>query len=76
MCNETPEYFVKKGIAAGNNGNHEAALKYFNRAIEIKPTYIDAWFYKTLALRNLGRYDEALECFKKALILDRLKNNK
>ncbi len=75
---ERPEYWHKKGIEVGNAGNHEEALKCFNRAIELEPTYVDAWFYKTLALRNLGRCKEAEECFKRALVINscKSKNNK
>ncbi|WP_048056466.1 tetratricopeptide repeat protein [Methanocaldococcus fervens] len=57
------EYYYKKGVEIGNKGDVEKALEYFNKAIKLNPFYIDAWFNKALALRILGRYEEARKCF-------------
>jgi superkiller protein 3 len=35
--------------------------------LKIDPNYYDAWNNKGLALGNLQRYKEAIECFDKAI---------
>ena len=47
----------------------ENALRAYNASIVIKPSK-DSLYYKGLTLRNLERYDEAIETFKEALELD------
>jgi tetratricopeptide (TPR) repeat protein len=44
----------------------DAALQAVNRAIEIDPSYPDAWHSKAVLLGNEGRYDEALEAARRA----------
>ncbi len=51
-------------------GDFEKALSYFEQAIIIKPNDPDLLNKKGVALRGLGRFDEALECFNKSLQLD------
>ncbi|AAB98572.1 TPA: tetratricopeptide repeat protein [Methanocaldococcus jannaschii] len=65
------EYYYKKGVEVGNKGDVEKALEYFNKAIELNPFYRDAWFNKALALRILGRYEEARECFFRGLAVEK-----
>lgn len=52
-----------------HRGNYKSALKFFNKAIELKSDYVEAWNSKGLALYKLGRYDEALKAFDKAIEL-------
>ena len=51
--------------------NFESAIKYFNRALEIRPkdgcTYND----KALCLVELGKQNKALECFNEGIRKDR-----
>ena len=51
-------------------------LEYFNKAIELNPFYRDAWFNKALALRILGRYEEARKCLIIGMSIERYSNNK
>ncbi len=61
---------VKKGKALLVDGNFEDALAYFEQALLLNQTDPDIWNHKGAALRSLGRYDEALECFNKSLEMD------
>ena len=64
------EFLIQKGITNLNDGNFEDALSYFEQALLLKPDDPDLWNQKGVALRSLGRYDEASECYNKSLQLD------
>ena len=64
------ESLTQKGITNLNDGNIEDALSYFEQALLLKPDDPDLWNQKGVALRSLGRYDEASECYNKSLQLD------
>ncbi|MBI5146010.1 MAG: tetratricopeptide repeat protein [Thaumarchaeota archaeon] len=61
---------VKKGKTLLVEGNFEDALAYFEQALLLSQNDPDIWNQKGAALRSLGRYDEALECFNKSLEID------
>ena len=64
------ESLIQKGITNLEDGNFEDALSYFEQALLLKPDDPDLWNQKGIALRSLGRYDEASECYNKSLQLD------
>ena len=64
------ESLIQKGITNLNDGNFEDTLSYFEQALLLKPDDPDLWNQKGVALRSLGRYDEASECYNKSLQLD------
>jgi len=64
------ESLIQKGITNLNDGSFEDALSYFEQALLLKPDDPDLWNQKGVALRSLGRYDEASECYNKSLQLD------
>ena len=64
------ESLIQKGITNLNDGNFEDALSYFEQALLLKPDDPDLWNQKGVALRSLGRYDEASECYNRSLQLD------
>ena len=64
------EHLIQNGIANLEDGNFEDALSYFEQALLLKPDDPDLWNQKGVALRSLGRYDEASECYNKSLQLD------
>ena len=64
------ETLIQKGIANLEDGNFEDALSFFEQALLLKPDDPDLWNQKGVALRSLGRYDEASECYNKSLQLD------
>ena len=53
-----------------DDGYYDKALNLFEQAILINQKDPDLWNLKGIALRSLGRYDEAIECFNKSLQLD------
>ena len=38
----------------------------YDKATKINPNDASAWYNKGIALDNLGRYEEAIECFDEA----------
>ncbi|MEM2979861.1 MAG: tetratricopeptide repeat protein [Thermoproteota archaeon] len=55
------------GVSFWLKGAHEIALKIFDRATQLKPNYVEAWYNKGLALHRLGRIEEALRCYDEAI---------
>lgn len=47
--------------------NNEVALDYFNRALEAKPDYLDAYYNKGRVLEQMGQYAQAEEIYKQIL---------
>ncbi len=52
------------------NNKFEEALGFFEQALLMNQNDPELWNHKGVALRSMGRYDEALECFNKSLELD------
>ncbi len=48
----------------------DEAIKYFDRAIEIDPTYNNAWYCKIFTLMNFKKFDESLQTYEKAITID------
>lgn len=61
---------IHKGIDRVKAGDHEEALKYLDRALEINPDSSDALNNRGVALFHLGRIDEALENLDRAIAID------
>ncbi|MDC0834712.1 tetratricopeptide repeat protein, partial [Geitlerinema sp. CS-897] len=59
-----------RGIALNDLGRNEEALESYDRALELKPDYYQAWGNRSSVLGNLGRYEEALESCDRALELN------
>lgn len=62
-----PEDYLKRGFDLYSKNKYELVLKVLDKAIELKPKYVEAWDGKGAALGQLGRYDEALRVFEKAI---------
>ncbi|MFA7168877.1 MAG: tetratricopeptide repeat protein [Sphaerochaetaceae bacterium] len=52
----------------------EDALKYFNTALELERYSYQAWNKKGDALRRLGRQEEAIDCYERAIYLDKARS--
>lgn len=61
---------IEKGQTSLEEGKFEEALSFFEQALLLNQNDPELWNHKGVALRSLGRYDEALECFNKSLQMD------
>ncbi len=61
---------IKKGKAKLDEGKFEDALGYFEQALLLDQQNPELWNNKGVALRSVGRYDEAIDCFNKSLEID------
>jgi|SRR5450759_220570 len=62
-----PKGFVGLSSPLYALGRKDEALDACEKALEIDPKYINAWYNKSIVLSDLGRKDEALEAYEKAL---------
>lgn len=63
----SPNTHNNLGDVYGRQGNKEAALREFQRAIELKPNYGDAYHNLANTYLELGQPDKALEGYQNAL---------
>ena len=61
---------VKSGKKFLDEGDYNNALSFFDQALSIESTNPDLWNLKGIALRSLGRYDEASDCYNKSLEIE------
>lgn len=61
---------LEKGKSLLVENKFEDALGFFDQALLLNQNDPELWNYKGIALRSMGRYNEALECFNKSLELD------
>ena len=61
---------TKSGKKLLDTENYNDALSFFDQALSQDPTNADLWNYKGIALRSLGRYAEALQCYNKSLEIE------
>ena len=64
------DILVKSGKKFLDEGDYNNALSFFDQALSIEPINADLWNLKGIALRSLGRYDEASECYNKSLEIE------
>lgn len=48
-------------------GNTEEALRLYDKVLESDPSFLDAWYFKGTLLYIMDRFEEASDCFEKAL---------
>ncbi|MGK7940886.1 MAG: tetratricopeptide repeat-containing serine protease family protein [Crocosphaera sp.] len=60
----------RQDIKSRGLGRYKEAIKSYDKAIEISPDYIYAWYNRGFALEKLGRYEEAIKSYDKALEID------
>jgi len=61
---------IKMGKKQLEDGQYDDALNLFQKAILLNQNDPDLWNLNGIALRSLGRYNEAIECFNKSLEID------
>lgn len=60
------EYYEMGNMCITEAHNAKAALKNYDKAIELCPTFVEAWIRKGVTLMDEDDYHEALKCLKKA----------
>jgi len=61
---------VIAGVKLARENKNWRAFKYFKKAVEFNPFFVEAWLNKANALAQIGSFDRALEDYKKALKLN------
>ena len=61
---------VEFGIKVAQNGLWKEATYRWEKAVELDPTYAEAWNNLAIGYEQDGRFDEARKAYEKALALD------
>lgn len=64
------QFLYRKGIGIAASGQPERALVYFKQALFLAPRYARAIFETGNCLARMGRYDEAMENYRRAARID------
>lgn len=67
---ENTANYLAKANELNNNGEYDAAIPLYDKAIDKEPNNADAWNGRGLALQNLEKYEESIACFDKAVQLN------
>ncbi len=67
--NSHPDSYLLLGTLADRNGDHDARIAYMTKAIEILPTYAEAYAGRGHGYMDEKKYDLALADFNKAISL-------
>lgn len=59
-----------RGLDKAAAGDYESAIEEFNRAIEINPNFVDAYYQRGLAQFDLGKRQNAIADYTKALSIN------
>lgn len=63
------EYYLMGNECITKAKDANAALRNFDKALTLNPTYTDAWIRKGVTLFDIGEEQEALKCLNKAVDL-------
>lgn len=63
------EYYLMGNECVVSYKDYRAALANFNKALELDPTFVDAWVRKGVTLYDQEDYYESMKCFNKAIEL-------
>jgi tetratricopeptide (TPR) repeat protein len=69
LAQSAPECY-KQGIKAHKNGHYDQAIAHYNKALELNPTYMEAYLNRGIASSRQGHPDEAIADFNKVLELN------
>ena len=64
------ESLVARGKLSLDELKFDEALSYFEQALLLDQNNPELWNYKGVALRSMGRYNDAIDCFNKSLEID------
>ena len=63
---QTAEEWLNKGITAYDNEDYEESIKCYNKAIELKPDYADAYYNMGATYSHMGNEEKTIEYLIKA----------
>jgi len=58
--------FSNLGVAWYERGDYDKAIKYYKRAVELNPDFVEAYNNLGVSYAKQGNYSQAIECYKKA----------
>jgi Flp pilus assembly protein TadD len=61
---------VEFGIKVAQNGLWKEAQYRWEKAVQLDPTYAEAWNNLAIAYEHEGKFDDARKAYEKALVLD------
>lgn len=67
--NNDASFYNNRGVEYGEKGEHDLAIKDFDKAIDLKPDYDSAYNNRGAVYRSKGEYDLAIEDCNKAIQL-------
>ncbi|HEY9694401.1 MAG TPA: tetratricopeptide repeat protein [Oculatellaceae cyanobacterium] len=69
MVDDQATLLFRQGYELWNQGQHAESLAAYNKAVQLKPDYVDAWYYLGYSLEKLGQYEEALANYDEVIRL-------
>jgi tetratricopeptide (TPR) repeat protein len=60
----------RKAITLNDYGRYDEAMTYFDRVLDLVPSYVPALFGKGFAHSNLGQYEQAIIFYDKIISID------
>lgn len=66
-----PKFLLCMGDVFDNLERQNIGLSYYRRALDLDPNASRGWFRLGKDLEHFHKYDQALECYKKAFALDK-----
>jgi tetratricopeptide (TPR) repeat protein len=67
---EARELFIKGLTASSQYARYNESLEYFDHALMLDQNFTEAWYARGVVLHNMMRYDEAIQCYTRALAID------
>lgn len=65
-----PEHFFKEGMEDFRKGEFREAIEHFEHAIQMRPGYVEAYYFMGQAYENLHKDDPAEKAYKNAVSYD------
>lgn len=62
--------YTKRGTMYSKKGNYQEAIKAYDKAIEVNPSYAIAYYNRSVAYTKTGQYERAINDCNKVLQLD------
>ena len=64
------EYWFRKGALVSTYGNNKVAVRYFQKAIALNPSFSGAYFSQGVSFGQMGQYQKAIAQINRALKLE------